>query len=111
MDPIRPKDSAKLLFEHLHAQELGFRVVTQNGRRIQVLVPNDLDVGAIALEGDLGRSAIIHQSTKPGYRLWQVTYFLDSQVMQDESWDDLQLALDSARAKGLVVDRLMTRHP
>lgn len=92
--------------ERILALEFGFGVV-KIGEVTRILVPVDREIHAISLEGEMQRSAIIHHSTKPGYKLWQVSYFSGIQAGEDETWDTLQEALDSARAHGLLLSKAL----
>ena len=47
----------------------------------------------------------MHQSTKPGYRKWQVTYFHDDEHLSDTSFDHFDEALKSLTSKGFVIDK------
>ena len=50
-------------------------------------------------------TTLVHQSTKPGYRRWQVTYFNGDDHLSDTSFDHFDDALHSLTSKGFVIDK------
>lgn len=51
-------------------------------------------------------TVIIHPSTKPGYKRWQVSYFNGDQHLSDSTFDDLNEACQTLTSKGFVIDRV-----
>ena len=76
---------------------------------LQVLAPSDNIIGVLRLIAEHNGLVFIHRTTKPGYKLWQVTYFEADLMSHDASFDHLQEALDSVRAQGFIIDALVKR--
>jgi hypothetical protein len=50
-------------------------------------------------------TVLVHRSTKPGYKPWQVTYFHDSDHLSDTSFDHFDDALHALTSKGFIIDK------
>ncbi len=50
-------------------------------------------------------TVLVHQSTKPAYRKWQVTYFNGDEHLGDTSFNYFDEALKSLTDKGFVIDK------
>lgn len=51
-------------------------------------------------------TVIVHQSTKPGYKKWQVSYFNGDLHLSDSTFDDLNEACQSLTSKGFIIDKV-----
>lgn len=90
--------------EEKRAVQHGF-AVSKVGDRLVITLPTGRVFHGVSLVSGTDRSAVIHHSTKPGTKLWQVSYFNGPVAAEDAHFDTLQEAFDSARASGLEFDK------
>lgn len=97
--------------ERRRALDIGLLVSTSEspkGTHLYVFAPPEEQAGAIKLVG-VKTMAVIHRSTKPGYRTWQVSFFRKGLPAEDRNFERVQQALDFARGLGLLVDEVENR--
>ena len=57
------------------------------------------------ISSDGSVTVLVHQSTKPGYKRWQATYYHKDEQLSDTSYDLLDEALHCLCGKGFVIDK------